>query len=301
MHVLTNSDEIVETVDRGVTEYQNTVRPRLGDILRLPLWFVNLASPRPASSTLDAFHRSVDELIASRAHDSVDRPIDLLRTLLSAHDESGNSMSLEEVRHQVVTIFMAGHETTAQALTWVWFLVSEHPMVEARLHEELRNVLAGREPRHDDLSQLPYTRMVIEESMRLYPPAHTLAREAIRSDLILGHTVPAGSAVIISPWLLHRKATLWPEPAEFKPERFSAASSRTRQRLAYIPFGAGPRICIGAAFALEEAMLILATVAQRYALRLKPGHPVEPLGLITLRPRYGMKMLLGRRASPHSP
>lgn len=131
--------------------------------------------------------------------------------------------------------------------------------------------------------------------MRLYPPAHTLAREPIGADEVLGHRVPPGATVLIVPWLLHRKPSLWERPDRFEPERFSRERAAARPRFAYIPFGAGPRICIGAAFAMEEAMLILAMIAQRYRLRLKPGHPVEPLGLITLRPRYGLQMILQRR------
>jgi cytochrome P450 len=190
---------------------------------------------------------------------------------------------------------MAGHETTSQALSWTFYLLSQNPAAEAKLHDELARVLAGRTPRYDDLSKLPYTRMVIEESMRLYPPAHTFGREPIEDDEVLGHRIPAGSDVLILPWLLHRKPSLWENPERFDPERFAPERAAARPRFAYIPFGAGPRICIGAAFAMAEAMLILATIAQRYRLRLKPGFVVEPQGLITLRPRYGLKMLLEQR------
>ena len=204
-------------------------------------------------------------------------------------------MSAKEVRDQVVTIFMAGHETTALALTWTWYLLSQHPAAEARLHAELQSALGGRIPRHEDIAALPYTRMVIEESMRLYPPAHTVSREPIADDEVLGHRIPAGANVLISPWLLHRKPAIWKEPERFDPERFLPERSAARHRFAYIPFGAGPRICIGMAFAMAEAVLILATIAQRYRLHLVPGHPVEPQGLITLRARYGMRMNLQRR------
>ncbi len=190
---------------------------------------------------------------------------------------------------------MAGHETTAVALTWTWYLLSQHPAAEAKLHAELEQVLGGRTPRHEDLTKLPYTRMVIEEAMRLYPPAHTLSREAMAEDHVLGYRIPAHSTVLIVPWLLHRNPKLWDDPGCFEPERFAPERVAARPRFSYIPFGAGPRICIGAAFAMAEAMLILATIAQHYRLHLKPGHPVEPQGLITLRARHGMKMLLERR------
>jgi cytochrome P450 len=152
-------------------------------------------------------------------------------------------------------------------------------------------VLDGRTPQHEDIAKLRYTRMVIEEAMRLYPPAHTMAREPIAADKVLGQRIPAGAIVLIAPWLLHRKASLWSEPHRFDPERFATEPAR----YTYIPFGAGQRICIGAAFAMTEAILLLATIAQRYRLILNPGHPVEPQGLITLRPRHGMAMSLERR------
>ncbi len=204
-------------------------------------------------------------------------------------------MTAKEVRDQVVTIFMAGHETTAQALSWTFYLVSQHPDVERKLHEELATVLGGHAPRYEELGELRYTRMVIEESMRLFPPAHIMGRQPISDDEILGHRIPAGSTVLIVPWLLHRKPALWENSDCFDPERFAPERATLRPRFAYIPFGAGPRICIGAAFAMAEAMVILATIAQRYRLRLKPGFPVEPQGLITLRPRYGLRMILEQR------
>jgi cytochrome P450 len=288
-----NSDEIVEVVERGVGRYQMTVRPSLFDLLRFPLWFADLFSGRRSTAKVfNEFDRAVDDLIASRADAAAAQPKDLLARLVAARDaETGGAMTAKEVRDEVVTIFMAGHETTAQALTWTWYLLALHPAVEAKLHDELRAVLDGRIPHYEDIARLRYTRMVIEESMRLYPPAHTMAREPVADDEVLGQRIRRGAIVLISPWLLHRKASLWPDPHRFNPERFTAEPPR----FTYIPFGAGQRICIGAAFAMTEAILILATVAQRYRLRLKSGHPIEPQGLITLRPRYGMPMTLERR------
>jgi cytochrome P450 len=169
--------------------------------------------------------------------------------------------------------------------------------VERKLHDELVTVLAGRTPRYEDLAQLRYTRMVIEESMRLFPPAHIISRQPVADDEVLGHRIPAGSEVMILPWLLHRKPALWENPDCFDPERFAPERAVLRPRFAYLPFGAGPPICIGAAFAMAEAMIILATIAQRYRLPLKPGFPVEPQGLITLRPRHGLRMTLERRTN----
>jgi cytochrome P450 len=292
-----NSDEIVDVVERGVGRYQMRVRPGLLDLLGLPAWLANVFSRRRATAKVfNEFDAAVDKLIDSRAHgasaEQKNLPNDLLARLVAARDvETGDGMSAKEVRDEVVTIFMAGHETTAQALTWTWYLLALHPAVEAKLHDEVQTVLAGRQPQYRDIARLRYTRMVIEEAMRLYPPAHTMAREPIARDEILGQRIPAGSIVLISPWLLHRKASLWPKPHLFDPERFAAEPPR----YTYIPFGAGQRICIGAAFAMTEAILILATVAQRYRLHLKPDHPIEPQGLITLRPRDGMPMTLERR------
>ena len=292
-----NSDEIVAVVERGVSRYQMTMRPSLFDLLGFPAWLASLFSRRRRTAAVfNEFDRAVDELLNSRAHDPnaqpKDPPKDLLARLVAARDaETGGGMTANEVRDEVVTIFMAGHETTAQALTWTWYLLSLHPSVEARLDEELRAVLNGRTPQYEDIAQLRYTRTVIEESMRLYPPAHTMAREPIAADEVLGQRIPAGAIVLIAPWLLHRKASLWHDPHRFDPDRFTTEPPR----FSYIPFGAGQRICIGAVFAMTEAILILAMIAQRYRLRLKPDHPIEPQGLITLRPRYGMPMTLERR------
>jgi cytochrome P450 len=293
-----DSDEIVDVVERGVNEYQMNVRPLLVDLLNLPRWLARLISPMHAAGIFNEFDKSVDRLLNARGRAPDAEPKDLLGRLIAARDdETGGGMTAKEVRDQVVTIFMAGHETTAQALSWTWYLLSQHPAAEAKLHAELATVLGGRTPRNEDIPNLRYTRMVIDESTRLYPPAHTLSRAPIRADEVLGHRIPAGATVLIVPWMLHRKPSLWERADRFEPERFSPERAAARPRFAYIPFGAGPRICIGAAFALAEATLILATIAQRYRLHLKPGFPVEPQGLITLRPRNGLRMILERRQS----
>jgi cytochrome P450 len=217
---------------------------------------------------------------------------DLLDRLIAARDEqTGKGMTAGEIRDQILTIFVAGHETTALALMWTWYLLSLHPQHEARLHAELDRVLAGRPPHWADVPKLTYTRMVLQESMRLYPPAHTMAfREAQADDVICGMKVPKGSTVTIIPWLVHRHRGLWQEPERFDPERFTAQASAGRERLAYIPFGFGPRVCIGASFAMTEEVMILATLAQRFRLRLAQTHPVEPLARFTLTVKNGMKM-----------
>jgi len=291
-----DSDEIVGVVERGVGHYQSSIRPGLVDLLELPKWLSRLTSWRRPERVFGPFDLAINRLLAERSRAGETQPKDLLARLLAARDEeTGSGMTTQEIRNQVVTIFMAGHETTALALTWTWYLLSQHPAAQAKLEAELAQVLGGRAPRHEDLGKLRYTRMVLEESMRLYPPAHTLSRVALADDELLGRHIPAGAQILVVPWLLHRNPKLWERPGVFDPERFAPERAGTRHRFAYIPFGAGPRICIGAAFAMAEAMLLLATIAQRYRLHLKPGFPVEPQGLITLRARHGMQMILERR------
>lgn len=292
-----DSDAIVEIVGRGVERYQAEIRPTLADFLGLPAW-LSRRRRAAARGTLGEFDAAVNRLIAERVANPGGGPQDLLARLVAARDEAtGAGMTSQEVRDQVITIFMAGHETTAQALTWTWYLLSQHPAEEAKLHAELAAVLGSRAPLHEDLANLPCTRMVIEEAMRLYPAVHTVSRTPIADDEVCGHRIPKGSLVLIAPWVLHRHRRLWDRPERFEPERFSPERAAARPRFAYLPFVAGPRVCIGAAFAMAEAMLVLATIAQRYRLRLAPGHPVEPQGLITLRARYGMKMTPEPRGS----
>jgi cytochrome P450 len=292
-----DSDRIVAIMERGAGRYQAQMRPNMMDFLGLPVWLAGLRRIRVAHRTLGEFDTEIDGLIKLRSSNPDNGPKDLLARLIAARDEqTGGGMTAQEVRDHVITIFMAGHETTAMAMTWTWYLLSQHAAEEAKLHAELRAVLGGRAPDAEDLSKLTYTRMVIEESMRLYPPVHTIAREALADDTLAGRQVRKGSTVLIAPWVLHRHRQLWHNPGRFDPERFSPEQSAARARFSYLPFGGGRRICIGAAFATAEATLLLATIAQRYRFELAPGHSVEPQGLITLRARHGMKMLLTPRA-----
>lgn len=238
---------------------------------------------------------ALSKLIEARLADP--RKTDLLGRLVAALDEdTGARMTVKEVRDEVLTIFVAGHETTASAMTFVWYLLSQHPAAEARLHAELDAVLGGRAPTDADLPRLVFARRVIEESMRIYPPAPGLsARVALKADEIAGHRIPAGGVVMMSPWVLHRHRTLWDNPTKFDPDRFSPERSVGRPRFAYMPFGGGPRVCIGQQLAMTEAILILATLAQRYRLRLKPGHKVEIQNRVTIRPKDGLPMTVERR------
>ncbi|MEO8662830.1 MAG: cytochrome P450, partial [Bryobacteraceae bacterium] len=237
----------------------------------------------------------VNGIIAER-HKNAGGFNDLLSMLLSARDEeTGESMDDNQLRAEVKTLLLAGHETTSNALSWTFYLLSQNPAQAATLYEELDRVLAGRTATVGDLPLLPYTRMVLDESMRLYPPAWLIARRAINADTFGGYTVPAGGAVVISSYLTHRHPEFWDEPERFDPTRFQPGAAERRHRYAYFPFGGGPRQCIGNNFALMEAQLILATLAARFHVRLVEGAKVVPEALVTLRPKGGLPMILERR------
>jgi cytochrome P450 len=294
----TDSDDIMNIMGHAAGRYQQTVRLNPLDLLGVPDWIAGIGRRRAADRAFAEFDRVVEGLIASRVADPSAAPKDLLARLIAAQDdETGQTMSAQALRDHMITMFMAGHETTSMALTWTWFLLSSHPEVEARLHAELDAVLQGRAPTHDDLERLRYTRQVIDESMRLYPPVPAIERQAVEADTLAGTAIPKGALVFIVPWVVHRHQKLWHDPGRFDPERFSPEQSAARARFAFLPFGGGRRICIGATFATAEATILLASLARHFSLRLSPGHVVEPQGLITLRPRYGMKMQLTPRAA----
>jgi cytochrome P450 len=220
---------------------------------------------------------------------------DLLSMLLHAQDEDGSHMTDKQLRDETITLFLAGHETTAASLSWTWWLLAQNPNVEAKLHAELDQVLGGRALSLDDLPRLPYTANVITESMRLYPPAWGLARIVVEDHELGGYPVKKGMGVAMAQWVVHRDPRWYDSPEEFRPERWEGDLLKRIPRFAYFPFGGGPRQCIGNSFAVMEATLILATVAQEYRLRLVPDHPVVPLASITLRPRYGVRVILESR------
>jgi cytochrome P450 len=281
----------------------DTLRDGMGAMKFSLLDMLPLLGPKLMARKMDNIHAifsaldaSIYELIGARGGEA-DGPTDLLARLVAARDaESGARMTNQEVRDEVVITFFAGHETTAIAMTFIWYLLAKHPLVEARLHQELATVLGGREPAYEDLENLPYTRQVIQEAMRLYPPAPGLSgRQAVADDKICGRRIPKGAQVGVLPWVLHRHKTLWDQPDRFDPDRFSPENSVGRDRLAYLPFGGGPRICIGMAMAMTEAMLILATLAQRFQPRLVETHEVTLKARVTLRARDGVRMTLEPR------
>jgi cytochrome P450 len=204
---------------------------------------------------------------------------------------TGEAMSRKQLRDEILTIFFAGHETTAQALTWTWFLLAQHPEAEAKLHEEVDRVLGGRLPTAADLHALSYTEMVVNEAMRLYPPVWVYVRDALADDEIGGYHIPAGSMLVLSQYITHRHPDLWEEPEKFDPERFSPERSAGRPKYAYFPFGGGPRVCLGNNFALLEAVLAVATIAGRFRLKLLPGQGIEPRMVGTLRPNKPVLMV----------
>jgi cytochrome P450 len=246
---------------------------------------------REAMRTVD---RAVYSIIAGRRRDGGDEE-DLLALLMGTRDEeTGEAMGDKQLRDEVMTMFLAGHETTANALSWALYLISTHPPVERRLRGELDGVLGAdrRVPTIRDLPNLKYTKMVVDETLRLYPPAWITNRQALAEDEILGHRIPSGAFVSLSPYVLHRHPDFWDRPDEFDPDRFAPDRGNGRPRFAYFPFGGGPRQCIGQSMALVEAQLVLATVLGRCWLRPASDRPVEAEALATLRPRGGLPMIV---------
>jgi|HubBroStandDraft_1064217.scaffolds.fasta_scaffold46344_3 cytochrome P450 len=259
----------------------------------IPHWL-----PTPANLRLEGAIRKIEKvlyrIIAEKRASGRDAG-DLLSMLLAAQDEDGSRMTDKQLRDEAITLFLAGHETTANTLSWTWWLLAQNPAVEAKLHGELRAVLGGRTPSLDDLPKLVYTNHIITESMRLYPPAWGTARTAIEDHEIAGYSVPKGSGVSFAQWTVHRDPRWYDAPEEFRPERWEGDLLKRIPRFAYFPFGGGPRQCIGNSFALMEAALVLATIAQQYRFRLVEEHPVVPLASITLRPRHGIRAVLEAR------
>jgi cytochrome P450 len=220
---------------------------------------------------------------------------DLLSMLLAAQDEDGSRMTDKQLRDETITLFLAGHETTASTLSWTWWLLAQNPAAEAKLHQELDDVLGDRPPTIDDLSKLVYAGHVITESLRLYPAAWGLARLAVEDHETAGYPVTKGMGVTMAQWVVHRDPRWYDAPEEFRPERWENDLLKRLPRFAYFPFGGGPRQCIGNTFALMEATLILATIARKFRFRLVPNHTVAPLASITLRPRHGVHVKLESR------
>ncbi len=266
---------------------------RLSNQYLIPTWL-----PTPSNLRYSRAIQQLDAIvyrIINQHRASSEDTGDLLSMLLQVRDEGdGTGMTNQQVRDEAMTLFLAGHETTANAMTWTWFLLAQHPQVEAKLLEELQTVLGGRTPTVADLRQLRYTEQVVKEAMRLYPPVWGMSRVARHDCVLGGYDVKAGTTVFISQWIIHRDSRFFDLPEVFHPDRWADNSIEQLPTFAYFPFGGGQRICIGKAFAMMEAILILATLAQKFRLTLQPNHPVVLQPSLTLRPLHGMKMLLKR-------
>jgi cytochrome P450 len=283
----TEMGPLAEEVGDAVTAVNVFVNKATTDLFARVLPSAEHLRAREAVRTLD---RIVFDLIADRRRRR-DSPDDLLTMLLEARDEeTGEGMSDRQLRDEVLTMFLAGHETTANTLAWTFYLLSTHPGITRRLCAELEAVIPGRSPSIEDLPRMTHLGRVVKESMRLFPPVWALERRTREADTITGYRVPANTLVILSPWVTHRHPRFWPNPEGFDPDRFTTEAEAARPRHAYFPFSTGPRQCIGNAFAMMESQLILATILPRFRPWLVPGHPVVPEPLITLRPRHGLQM-----------
>src|SRR5438132_9520947 len=262
-------------------------------IERLPVGPMRRA--RDARERLDAIiYGMIAERRANHRGDNVRG--DLLSMLFVAQDEDhGSTMTDRQIRDEAMTIFLAGHETTANALTWTWYLVSQAPDVERRVYEEIQRVLGDRLPTVADVERLPCITRVVTESMRLYPPAWLVGRRAVNEYRIGDYSVPPRSIIVMSQWIVHRDGRHYSDPLRFDPDRWTPEFKATLPRFAYFPFGGGPRQCIGESFAWMELVLLAATIAQQWRFELVPGHPVVPHAAVTLRPKHGMKMIARRR------
>jgi cytochrome P450 len=243
---------------------------------------------------IEQVDRLVYSIIRQRRASNQDRG-DLLSMLLHAQDIDNSHMTDQQLRDEIVTLFLAGHETTATCLSWTWYLLSQYPEVEAKLLAEIHKVLGNRAPTVDDIPDLHYTELVVHESMRLYPPVWFMSRNAVRDTEIMGYHVPAGTIMLISQWVTHRDPRYFDNADACIPERWDSDLSKRLPRFAYFPFGGGARLCIGQPFAMIEVVLLLARIAQQFRLTMVPGHPIKMLPLIALRPKYGLKMRLSKR------
>jgi cytochrome P450 len=260
----------------------------------LPLKYPTVANVR-FRNAIATLHGIVDGIIAERRRRGAERS-DLLAMLMAALDEeSGEGMDDAQLRDEVLTLLVAGHETTATALSWTFWLLSRHPEVRRRVEEEVDRKLTSHLPGAEDVEKLTWTRQVIDESLRLYPAVWGIARVAKDWDEIGGYELPPRSVLYLAQWATHRHPDFWPNPEGFDPERFAPEAAAARHRFAYFPFAGGPRVCIGNNLALLEAVLILAMVSRRYRVDLVPGHPVEPQATITTRPRHGILVTLAKR------
>lgn len=288
------SDKIAHAIDVGL----KYVSSKATSFIDIPL-SVPTRSNREFIESSEVLDKTIYALIEERRKSGESGHTDLLAMLLAARDEDdGQGMTDEQVRDEVMTIFVAGHETTANTMSWIFYLLATHPEAEQKLHDELKAVLDGRLPTVEDFPKLSYANLIVQETLRLYPAAWVINREVVEEVEIGGHTYEPGDTLMMSQYVMHRMEKYYDEPDAFRPERFEGDLLKRIPAYAYFPFGGGPRVCIGNNFALMEAALLLATIAQQYKLRLaEPEKQVEPEPLVTLRPKNGLMMRLEKRGS----
>ncbi len=275
----------------AVLEYDLRVRPTIGDLLGLPNWL-----SRARFAEVSRLSRNVEAPVLRMIEERQKKGVtnDVFGAICSQRD-NGEPPSTKSIRDQAMSLIMAGHLTTHAALLWTFYLIALHPAERQRVEIEVDSVLSGRRPAYEDVTKLQFTWRAIQEAMRLYPPVHIIPRAAIGPDRLGDCDVPKGTTIVISPWLTHRNPKLWDDPSRFIPDRFSEENSAGRPRYAYLPFGAGPHICVGAHFAMLETILIVASVIQSWRLDMPEDADVQPVALVSLRPRDGMTMRLHRR------
>jgi cytochrome P450 len=264
-----------------------------GKSILIPLWVPTPRNLR-ARMGIRRIEKIIYRIIAQKRAEASDTG-DLLSMLLAVQDEDGSRMTDKQLRDETITLFLAGHETTANALSWTIWLLAQNPAAEKKFFDELAGVLNGRAPSVEDIPKLTYTANILTESMRLYPPAWGMARLVKEEVEVAGYKLAPGNGVACAQWVVHRDARWFEEPEKFLPERWEGDLAKRLPRFAYFPFGGGPRQCIGNSFALMEATLILATIAQKFRFKLVEGHPVKPLASITLRPQHGIRAALEAR------
>jgi cytochrome P450 len=290
----TDLSDTADEASQALQEIERQADDRLYDLIDFPVWLPTPANRR-FERALQTLEDTLRPLITSRAPDPFRQ--DLLKLLKEASGDDGDHLSERELRDQVFTMLLAAHESTGNTLTWVWHLLSLHPEVQDRLHEEIDRVLKDRLPTWQDLPTLDYSRMVVQEAMRLWPASWLLLRTAVDEDVLEGIRVPRGALVLLSPFVTHRHPDFWSDPERFDPTRFSAAASARRHRFAFFPFGGGPRKCIGETFALAQMTLVTATVAQRWRFATCSEVAVEPAPRVFLGFRHGLRLRLQRRSA----
>jgi cytochrome P450 len=288
--IKSGADDIGKSLTTIVNQFPRMLFPLSEYLDKIPL-----PSTHKFFNALETLDKTVYHLIEEGRKSKEDGD-DLLSMLLSAQDEEGGQGLTDlQVRDEVMTLFLAGQESTANSLVWTWYLISQHPDVEEKLHNELDSHLGGRLPTVEDFNRLTFTRKVFSESLRLYPPAWTVVRRAIEDYQVDGYVVPSGSDIYMSQYVVHHDPRLFPDPFKFDPERWNQDQGSSLPQFAYFPFGGGPRRCIGESFAWMEGMMLIATIASKWEMHLVPGQTIVPKPLITIRPKYGMKMIMERR------